>query len=135
MIWDEKRWDRETLGFYKNLIEIRQSHAELRRGELTVLGHKLDADALVFLRHTEKPDEVALVAINNSTQPLKQIVFTPYSHLYHALPLRNLLEPSQTVNMEAGNVKIEIPPRTAAIFVPDDTRLQNYKFFKPRNLK
>ena len=135
MIWDEKRWDKGTRGFYKNLIEIRQSRAELRRGELLMLGYKLDADALVFLRHTDKPDEVALVVINNSTQPLRQIVFTPYSHLYHALPLKNLLDPSQMVNMEAGNVNLEIPPRTAAIFVPDDTQIRNYKFFKPRNLK
>jgi hypothetical protein len=100
-----------------------------------MLGYKLDADALVFLRHTDKPDEVALVVINNSTQPLRQIVFTPYSHLYHALPLKNLIDPSQMVNMEAGNVNLEIPPRTAAIFVPDDTQIRNYKFFKPRNLK
>ena len=134
MIWDEARWDKETLAFYKQIIEIRQSVAALRRGQLTVLGQKLDADALVFLRHTDRIDEVALVAINNSTQPLRQIVFTPYSHLYHALPMKNLLDPKQVVNMEAGNLRLDIPPRTAAIFVPDDTRLKNYKFFKPRNL-
>jgi alpha-glucosidase len=134
MIWDEKRWDKETLAFYRKIIDIRQSHPALRRGELIVLGQKLDEDVLVFIRHTDKPDEVALVAINNSTKPLQRIVFTPYSHLYHALPLKNLLDPSQVVHMEAGNVKLEVPPRTAAIFVPDDTRLKNYKFFKPRNL-
>ena len=134
MIWDEKRWDKETLEFYKRIIEIRQSHPALRRGRLTVLGQKLDGDALVFLRHTDKINEVALVAINNATQPLRQIVFTPHSHLYHALPMKNLLEPSQVVNMEAGNLKLDIPARSAAIFVPDDTRLPNYKFFKPRNL-
>ena len=134
MIWDEKRWDRETLAFYKRLIEIRQSRAELRRGRLIVLGHKLDEDALVFLRYTDRPEEVALVAVNNSKQPLRRIVFTPYSHLYHALPMKNLLDPAEVVNMEAGNLRLDLPPRTAAIFVPDDTRLKNYKFFKPRNL-
>ncbi len=134
MIWDEKHWDEETLKFYKRIIEVRQSHPALRRGKLTVLGQKLDGDALVFLRHTDKIDETALVVINNSTQPLRQIVFTPHSHLYHALPMKNLLEPSQVVNMEAGNLSLGIPPRSAAIFVPDDTRLPNYKFFKPRNL-
>jgi glycosidase len=134
MIWDEKRWDKETLVFYKRITEIRQSTPALRRGALTVLGHKLDADALVFLRHTDEINEVALVAINNSTQPLRQIVFTPHSHLYHALPMKNLLDPSQVVNMEAGNLKLDVPPRAAAIFVPDDTRVRNYKFFKPRNL-
>jgi glycosidase len=134
MIWDEKRWDEETLKFYKRIIEIRQAHPALRRGKLTVLGQKLDGDALVFLRHTDKINETALIAINNSTQPLRQIVFMPHSHLYHALPMKNLLEPSQVVNMEAGNLSLDIPPRSAAIFVPDDTRLPNYKFFKPRNL-
>jgi len=134
MIWDKKRWDRETLEFYKRIIEIRQSTPALRRGKLTVLGQRLDGDALVFLRHTDKINEVALVAINNATQPFRQVVFTPHSHLYHALPMKNLLEPSQVVNMEAGNLKVDIPARSAAIFVPDDTRLPNYKFFKPRNL-
>jgi glycosidase len=134
MIWEENRWDGETLAFYKKIIEIRQSHAALRRGQLIVLGQKLDGDALVFLRHTDKIDETALVAINNSTQPLRQIVFTPYSHLYHALPMKNLLNPSHVVNMEAGNLHLDLPPRSAAIFVPDDTRIRNYQFFKPRNL-
>ncbi len=48
--------------------------------------------------------------------------------------MKNLLEPSQVINMEAGNLTLQLPPRSAAIFVPDDTRLPNYKFFKPRNL-
>ncbi len=130
MIWDETRWDTETLAFYKNIIAIRQSHAALRRGALTML----EADALVFLRHTDKINETVLVAINNSTQPYRQIVFTPHSHLYHALPMKNLLDPSQVVNMEAGNIKLELPPRSAGIFVPDDARIQNYRFFKQRNL-
>jgi glycosidase len=130
MIWDEKRWDRDTLAFYKKLIEIRQSHAALRTGKMTML----ESDALVFLRHADKLNETAIVAINNSTQPYRQIVFTPHSHLYHALPMRNLLDPSQTVAMEAGNIKIELPARSAGIFVPDDTRIPNYRFFKARNL-
>ena len=130
MIWDERRWDKNTLTFYRHLIEIRQAHVALRRGKLTML----EADALMFLRHTDKIDETVVVAINSSTQPYRQIVFTPHSHLYHALPMKNLLEPSQVVTMEAGNIRIELPPKSAAIFVPDDTRVPNYKFFKPRNL-
>ncbi|HUK82332.1 MAG TPA: glycoside hydrolase family 13 protein [Verrucomicrobiae bacterium] len=134
MIWDDKHWDKGTLAFYKRIVEIRQSYPALRRGQLSVLGHKLDANALVFLRHTDQINEIALVAINNSTEPLREIIFTPHSHLYHALPMKNLLDPSQVVHMEAGNVRLEVPARTAAIFVPDDTRMRHYKFFKPRNL-
>ncbi len=129
MIWDEQRWDKETLGFYKHLIEIRRSRSELRRGELIVLGHKSDADALVFIRHTDKPNEVALEVINNSSSPLRQPVFTPHSHLYHALPMKNLLDPTQRAEMQAGNLQLDVPPRSAAIFVPDDERYRTYKFF------
>src|SRR5205814_1684921 len=123
-IWEEKRWDKETLAFYKKLSEIRQSHAALRRGKLTML----EADALVFLRHTDQINETALIAINNSGETYRQIVFTPHSHLYHALPMKNLLDSSQIVTMEAGNIRLESAPRSAAIFVPDDTRIQNYRF-------
>jgi hypothetical protein len=74
------------------------------------------------------------VVVNNSGQPYRQIVFTPHSHLYHALPMKNLLDASQVVTMEAGSIKLELPPRSAGIFVPDDTRIPNYRFFKARNL-
>lgn len=131
MIWENSRWDSQTLALCKKLIEIRQAHVALRRGRLRML----ESDALVFLRHTDRINETALVAINPSGQPLRQIVFTPHSHLYHALPMKNLLEPSQVVHMQAGNLRLDVPARGAAIFVPDDTRIQRYRFFKPRNLQ
>jgi hypothetical protein len=34
----------------------------------------------------------------------------------------------------AGTLRLDVSPRSAAIFVPDDMRLRNYRFFKPRNL-
>ncbi|MEI6085821.1 MAG: alpha-amylase family glycosyl hydrolase, partial [Verrucomicrobiota bacterium] len=130
MIWDETRWDSTTRSFYKQLIQIRQAHPTLRRAKLTML----EADQLVFLRYTDAINETALVAINNSQETYRQIVFTPHAHLDHALPLKNLLNPAQVITMEAGNIKIELPPKTAGIFVPDDTRLRADKFFKTRNL-
>jgi hypothetical protein len=48
--------------------------------------------------------------------------------------MKNLLNPTQVINMEAGNIQIELPPRSAGVFVPDDSRLRAYKFFKSRNL-
>ena len=135
MIWDKQRWDMETFGFYKELIKIRQSRPELQYGKFIMLGHKLDAEALAFIRHTEIPNQVSLVVINNSHLPLKQRLFTPHSHLYHQLPMRNLLCPDRPlVRMEAGNLDLDILARSAAIFVPDDDQYREYKFFKPRNL-
>jgi len=135
MIWDRQRWDMETFEFYKKLISIRQSRAELRRGKLIMLGHQLDTDAIAFLRYTDKPNEVSLVLINNAATPLKQRLFTPHSHLYHQLPMKNLLCPEQSlIRMEAGNLDVEIPARSAAILVPTDDQFKEYKFFKERNL-
>jgi len=51
MIWDDRRWDKETLVFYKKIIGIRQSHAALRRGQLIVLGQKLEATPWFYSSH------------------------------------------------------------------------------------
>lgn len=135
MVWERCRWDREMLEFYKQLISIRQGRAELRRGRLILLGNQIEADMIAFIRHTEQPQEVALVLINNAETPVRQRLFTPHSHLYHSLPLRNLLCPAQAlINMEAGNLDVDMPPRSAAILVPDDGQYQEYQYFKPRNL-
>jgi len=37
------------------------------------------------------------------------------------------------IRMEAGNLDVEIPPRSAAILVPADDQFKGYKFFKERN--
>lgn len=99
-----------------------------------MLGHKMSANALAFLRYTDKKNEVAIIVINNSSAPIKERIFTPHSHLYHNLPMKDLLSNSPTVKMQAGNVDLDIPAYSAAILVPDDTQFKDYKFFKDRNL-
>lgn len=128
MIWDAGRWDRSLHEFIRTLARLRRERAELRQGRLVML----EADGLVFLRATDKPHEVALVALNPYRRALRQRVFTPHPHLYHALPLRNTLVPHDTIKMEAGNVRLELPPQSAAIYLPAD-EMEHYRFFKPRN--
>lgn len=128
MIWDRGVWDTATFKFLRDLIQLRQQRRELRTGRLIML----DGDGLVFLRATDVPHEVALVALNPHRQPLRQRVFTPHPHLYHALPLKNALPPHEVVTMDAGNVKLELPAQSAAVFLPAD-EMTDYRFFKPRN--
>ncbi|MCX7916238.1 MAG: alpha-amylase family glycosyl hydrolase, partial [Verrucomicrobiae bacterium] len=128
MIWDRARWNGDLWNFIKNLIELRRNHPELRHGRLVIL----EAEGLVFLRATDEPHEVALVAINQHARNIRQRVFTPHPHLYHSLPLRNALAPNDTVTMDAGNVLLELRPHTAAIYLPAD-EMERYRFFKPRN--
>lgn len=134
MIWEESRCDMNTFELYKKLIAIRKSHPELQFGYFVMLGHKMSANALAFLRYTDKKNEVAIIVINNSSAPIKERIFTPHSHLYHNLPMKDLLSNSPTVKMQAGNVDLDIPAYSAAILVPDDTQFKDYKFFKDRNL-
>jgi alpha-glucosidase len=134
MIWDENQWDKEIFDFYRHLIAIRKSRAELQYGDFVMLGHKLSTDALAFLRHTEKPDEAAIIVINNSGMHLKQKLFVPCAHIYHQLRLKDLLSGDTTEVQIGGGIDLDIPPYTAVILVPDDTKFVDYKFFKPRNL-
>lgn len=100
-----------------------------------MLGHKMVSDALVFLRYTEQINEVALVVINRSRNPLKEKLFLPHSHLYQGLRLKDLLFPAQTVEIQTGgNIELKMLARSAAVFVPDDTAFVNYDFYKSRSL-
>lgn len=134
MIWDENRWDEKTFELYKKLIAIRKSHPELQSGNFVMLGHKMSGNALAFLRYTDKINEVAIIVINNGHTPIKERLFTPHSHLYHNLPLKELLFNRLKIKMQAGNIDLDIPAYSAVILVPDDTEYKDYRFFKERNL-
>ena len=135
MVWDEARWDKTTFELYQKLIEIRKSRAELREGRYMMLGHKMASDALVFLRYTKNINEVSIVVLNRGSSPLNEKLFIPYSHLYHALRLKDMLSGDLAHDIRiGGNIDLKIPGRSAAILVPDDTKFANYGFYKPRNI-
>lgn len=133
MIWDETRWDLETLDFYRKLIALRQQHPALWEGRLTMLGDRLDGiDALIFLRRTGIPGESALVVINRDARPLKASVMLPDAHLYCTVPLSDRLGDAKPLTMDGGRVDLEVAAQTAAVFMPDE-RCRTFRFFKPRN--
>ena len=135
MVWDREKWNMDTFALYKRLVAIRRSCPELRRGKLLVLGHKLDSNALVFVRHTDVPKEASLVVINSARDRLKERLFLPYSHFYDGLPMRNLLAPDEpVVHMGQGFIDLDVPEQCAAILVPADDQYREYKFFKERIL-
>lgn len=133
MPWASSQRDEGLLHTYRSLTSLRAAHRALSHGKLLVLSQVLDEDALVFLRHTDVPGEAALIALNPSEVPLRRRILVPYSHLYHALPLRDLLHSAPALEMESGSVWIEVPPRAAAVWVPDAGAYRSYSFFKPHN--
>jgi glycosidase len=142
MRWDEKDWNQPTRDFYRKLVEIRKSRRELREGKLRVLGEYLDGDAVAFVRYTEVPNQEALVVVNKSKQPLRQRLLVPHTFFEPKLWFKNLLAPEQHIQfLYASFLQLDIPPETAVIFVPDDgfilpndSKGNNYEYFKPRIL-
>ncbi|MGE5864706.1 MAG: alpha-amylase family glycosyl hydrolase [Rhizobacter sp.] len=133
MEWREAQWDRATRDFYRRLIDLRQAHPALWQGKLTVLGDRLDGtDALVYLRHTGQPGESALVVLNRSAQPFKASLLLPDPHLYSGLCLRDAMGEGKAEPLMGGQTRVEVPARSAAVFLPDDRR-PDFKYFKARN--
>jgi alpha-glucosidase len=130
MLWDASDWSPETVGWYRTLIELRRTRRELREGCFIALSHVLNTETVAFIRHTDVPQEVSLVAVNPSDKPFKAVLLLPYPHLYHDLPLRDALGSHSHLKMGAGSVDVEVAPRSAAVWVPDDSRYRNYTFFK-----
>jgi alpha-glucosidase len=102
-----------------------------------MLGEYLDGDAVVFVRHTEVPNQETLVVVNKS----KQRLLVPHSHFEQRLWFKNLLAPDQHVQFYMASFQLDLPPESAAIYVPDDGHLlpncskgTNYVLFKPRIL-
>lgn len=134
MVWDEARWERPMRDFVQQLVALRQTLPALQHGKLMMLGDKQDGNALIFLRHSDVPGEVALVVLNLGDQPLKQLVFVPYPHLYNSVPLQDRLDASrEPIKMGGGCVWVEAPAKGAALYTPFEPH-ERFRFYKERNL-
>ena len=141
MDWEGSTWNADTRDFYRTLVAIRKSRRELREGQLLMLSDYLDGDAVAFVRHTDVPNEETLVVVNRGKTRLQQRLLVPHTHFDPRLWFKNLLAPDQHLQFVEVSFALDLPPQSAAIFVPNDGfRLPNggtgtnYKYFKPRIL-
>jgi alpha-glucosidase len=132
MIWDEARWDRETLELVRTLASLRKKHRALSVGTYLPLPNPGTPDLLAFARTTSMPSDVRVIVANGSARPLTARVFAPYSHLFDHLPLVDLLGRSAPLHVLAGRFDVALAPHQLAIFAPDDTTIPGYRFFRPR---
>ncbi len=65
MVWDERRWNRGLLDFYRTLISLRRSSAALQRGGFQILA--VEPDSFVYQR-TAASQRVLMVA-HRALQP------------------------------------------------------------------
>lgn len=130
MIWDETRWDRETLAYVQQLVRLRKKYRALREGAFLPMPHPGVPDLLAYARTTEDPREVVVILANGSATPLRARAFLPYSHLFDALPLNDALGRLETARVSAGRIDVTLAPHQLAILIPDDTTIRGYTFFR-----
>ncbi len=134
MIWDEAKWDRETLERVKKLAAMRRSHRALREGGYVPMPQPGSPELLVFARTTDDPAEMVLVIANGSDRQVEARVFTPYTHLYDSLPLTDLIQgpaaPKDRLRAVSGRIDVKLGPKEIAVVEPDDTTIPNYRFLR-----
>ncbi|MFC4158526.1 glycoside hydrolase family 13 protein [Chitinimonas lacunae] len=132
MRWNPAEQDQQQLEWTRRLIALRRANPALQYGDVIVLGDRLPGNALVYLRHTERPGEAALIVINLGEQPLRHKLLLPYSHWYDGVPLRDALGNCSDTRMAAGAVQLDVPAGEAALYQAFEP-YNRYTFFKPRN--
>jgi glycosidase len=132
MIWDEHKWDQPTLAHVRLLAQVRRDRPALREGAYLPLPHPGVPRLLAFARTTERPKDAVLVLANASPEPLEARVFAPYSFLFDALPLVDLLGVEPTVRVQAGSFPVTLRPWGVALYAPDDSTIPGYSFFRDR---
>ena len=110
MVWDQKRWDRTSLAFYKALLEVRRKHSVLRRGDYqTVLA---DDASGAFAYQRVIANERAIVVFNRSNRPLR--VTLPAARIGQA-PLTDWLGGGLKMERRNGQWFLNLPPRGIAL--------------------
>ncbi|MBV9382000.1 MAG: hypothetical protein JO242_15200, partial [Streptosporangiaceae bacterium] len=57
--------------------------------------------------------------------------FVPYAHLYGGLRLTDVLGAHKPVDA-AARLTVALEPQAAALYVPQETRLPHFRFYKGR---
>jgi glycosidase len=132
MPWDPATWDQVALADVKALAALRRAHPALREGDHTPAPQPDVPEALAFIRHTARPEETIVVVANASDRPLRARLFLPASHLLDAMPLVDLRGESPPVTMAAGTTRVDLAPWAVALYTPDDTTIDGYRFLGRR---
>ena len=109
--WDESRWDKPLLAYFRQVIAIRNEHPALRTGQFLPLYGQ--GRSIAYLRRDES--EALLCVINAGDQP-----FDLEIPLAEILPegsnWRDLLGAGQARLQEGSFTGDSLPPRTARIY-------------------
>lgn len=128
MLWDPAIWDTEMMELVLDLTALRNTHPALQTGEYLPMPQPGHPNILAFARTTAAPQELVLAIVNGSDKEFSGKLFVPYSYLFDGLPLRDLLEKTDTVIVSSGSLQLNLPPWSIALFTPDDS-IPGHSFF------
>jgi cyclomaltodextrinase / maltogenic alpha-amylase / neopullulanase len=106
--------DEGLRNYYKQLLQLRQQHPALRRGDYTLLTQPQDA-ALAFARRDAASGDHVLVLANRDEAPLMADVALPEGMAGAALSDRIS---GQAVAADGGRLKIELAPKSVRFIAP-----------------
>jgi glycosidase len=137
MIWDDAKRDDRIYDIYRKMIEMRMTRSEWREGCFADLSGGLDNGAVVYIRYgrqtdggfADAPGNFSMICVNPSDEPKRFRVHVPYSFLYDALPLRELLSGAECVSA-MGFADIAVGPWEGQVWVPEPDKVKNYSFYK-----
>lgn len=114
--WDEAQWNSDLRSYIKSLVQIRKSHAALRRGGYWPLYHH-DRDGLyAFLRKQGDHDAESLVVVlNNSDAAVVRNIPTTHTGWHHGLTVRDLLGGKKFVVENHFVTNLRLAPRSGVI--------------------
>lgn len=111
MIWNEKKWDKELLRFYTNLVSIRNRSAALRRGDFTRIVQAEEDDIVAFVRQYN--ESFAYVCINKNRS--KKIIRLPIND--RITGLTDAFTSEKIRVLDKNIINVEIPSRSGKIFL------------------
>jgi alpha-glucosidase len=130
MRWDAAESPCDIHRTIRHLAGIRRHSPALLEGGYLPMPQPGTADLLAFARTTSRASETVVVLLNASDSPLRARVFAPHSHLFDALPMRDLLGRAQDTRMASGRFDVDLPPWGVALYAPEDGTIPGYRFFR-----
>jgi hypothetical protein len=126
MVWDESQWDRERLDQVRRLLQLREpALAEGRYMGMPQPG----TDLVCFARATARPEETIVFVANAAAERRSATLFVPLPWMHDAVPLKDLLG-GEGARMEAGTLRLTLPPRGVMLLKPEDDHPSGYRFWK-----
>ncbi|HOV13897.1 MAG TPA: glycoside hydrolase family 13 protein [Spirochaetota bacterium] len=130
MIWDENKWNKNILTFYKKLIKLRKEKIELQEGLYMDFSEWLDNGVVGFMRYMkESPKDFSIILLNTTNEKKKFRLFVPYSYFFCDMQLVDYFQNDKVIT-KLSYIDVDLEPFGYRLFNPNDTYKKNYSFYK-----